>query len=141
MGAWVQHLNEQECWRLLARSPVGRVGVLIDSAPEIYPVNHLVYDDTIVFRTDPGAKLRGLTRSPMVCFEVDELDTANRTAWSVLVKGRAREIDPPTPLHRLAELPWDCWELGPKDHWIRIVAAEITGRRIERLEPAPPNPT
>ncbi len=135
MGVSVQHLSVRECWELLALAPVGRVGVLVDSGPEIFPVNHLVYEDSVVFRTDPGTKLSGLTRSPAVCFEVDDLNTADRTAWSVLVKGRARELLPPTALHRLAELPWDCWELETeKTHWIRIVPEEITGRRIDRIE-------
>jgi hypothetical protein len=43
--------------------------------PEIYPVNHLVDRGTIVFRTDPGTKQRGLLRSPAVCNEADGLDT------------------------------------------------------------------
>lgn len=53
---WLEHLSTPECWRLLAQSPVGRVGVLVDSAPEIYPVNHVVDEQTVVFRTDPGSK-------------------------------------------------------------------------------------
>lgn len=34
---WLEHVNPIECWRLLASTPIGRVGVLVDSAPEIYP--------------------------------------------------------------------------------------------------------
>ena len=51
---WLEHLNPGRCWELLASVPVGRVGVINDSAPEIYPVNHAVDGQTIVFRTDPG---------------------------------------------------------------------------------------
>ena len=68
---WLEHLSLRECWDLLSSTPVGRVGVLVDSAPEIYPVNHAVDGQTIVFRTERGGKLRGLDRSPSVCFEVD----------------------------------------------------------------------
>lgn len=46
---------------------MGRVGVLVDSAPEIYPVNHVVDRQTIVFRTDTGSKLGGLDRSSSPC--------------------------------------------------------------------------
>jgi nitroimidazol reductase NimA-like FMN-containing flavoprotein (pyridoxamine 5'-phosphate oxidase superfamily) len=132
---WLEHLSVPECWKLLALHPVGRVGVLVDSAPEIYPVNHVVDDQTIVFRTDPGNKLRGLDRSPSVCFEVDGLNLDERTGWSVLVKGRAVELTAPDDLRRAAELPLRFWALGDKAHWIRIAPREITGRRIHHPEP------
>jgi uncharacterized protein len=127
---WVEHLNPTDCWSLLAAAPVGRIGVLNDSAPEIYPVNHVVDRGTIVFRTDPGSKLRGLLRSPAVCYQVDGIDPADATGWSVLVKGRATELHDPDDLRRVADLPLHYWTLGDKAHWIRIVADQITGRRI-----------
>jgi uncharacterized protein len=117
---------------MLAAVPVGRVGVLHDSAPEIYPVNHVADGRAIVFRTDPGTKLRALLRSPAVCFEVDGIDAGDATGWSVLVKGRAEEVRDPAELRRLAGLPLRYWSLGDKAHWIRIVPAEVTGRRIGR---------
>jgi len=54
---WLELIPPAECWKLLSGTPVGRVGVLVDSAPEIYPVNFVVDEETIVFRTDPGNKL------------------------------------------------------------------------------------
>ena len=89
---WVEYLSAQACWELLASTPVGRVGVLVDSAPEVYPVNYAVDGHSVVFRTDPGNKLRGLGRSPSVCFQIDSFDLDQRTGWSVLVKGRAEEV-------------------------------------------------
>ncbi len=138
---WLEHLSVAEGWRLVAAAPVGRLGVLVDSAPEIFPVNHAVDGDTIVFRTDPGNKLRGLDRSPSVCFEVDELDPSTSTGWSVMVKGRAVEITDPDELDRARKLPLHFWARGEKGHWIRILPSEITGRRIvvgrERPTPTP----
>jgi uncharacterized protein len=127
---WLEHLSPARCWELLASTPVGRLGVLNDSAPEIYPVNHVVEGGSVVFRTDPGSKLRGLLRSPAVCFEVDGVDPVDATGWSVLVKGRAVEVRDPDELRRLATLPLRYWTLGDKAHWIRVVAAEVSGRRI-----------
>ena len=129
---WMEHLSPQECWALLREVPIGRVGVLVDSAPEIYPVNYGVDGETIVFRTDPGTKLRALDRSPTVCFEVDLVDVEARGGWSVLVKGRALELTQPADLLTAAELPLRFWGSGDKFHWIRIVPVEITGRRIAR---------
>ena len=129
---WVEHLSPAACWSRLATSPVGRVGVLVDSAPEIYPVNYVVDGEAIVFRTDPGSKLRGLDRSPAVCFEVDVLDPETRTGWSVLVKGRASEITRAAEVRRAAQLPLRFWSLGEKACWVRIVPTEVTGREIHR---------
>jgi uncharacterized protein len=138
---WLEHLDEEECWELLAGSPVGRIGVLVDSAPEVYPVNHVVEAGTIVFRTDPGNTLRGIDRSPSVCFEVDHVDTAHRGGWSVLVKGRAEEVVDARAVRRAADLGLDFWDLGEKAHWIRIVPREVTGRRIgTEVSPPPGGP-
>lgn len=127
---WMEHIPEQECWALVAAAPIGRVGVLVDSAPEIYPVNHAVDGNTILFRTDAGSKLRGLDRSPSVSFEVDGVDAEARSGWSVLVKGRAVELTSAEELLTASELPLTFWGPGPKSHWIRIVPTEVTGRRI-----------
>lgn len=127
---WLEHLTEDECWDLLARVPVGRIGVLVDSAPEVYPMNHVVDGRTIVFRTDPGNTLRGIDRSPSVCFEVDEVDATHRSGWSVLVKGRASEVFDAGEVRRVTELGLDFWDLGDKAHWVRIEPRQVTGRRI-----------
>lgn len=126
----LEFLNAPTCWELLASTPVGRIGVLNDSAPEIYPLNHVVDDRTIVFRTDPGTKLRGLLRSPSVCYEVDGFDPDGTTGWSVLVKGRAVQIKDPAELRAVSQLPLHLWTIGDKVHWVRIVPVEVTGRRI-----------
>lgn len=127
---WLEHLTPAQCWQLLASTPVGRIGVLRNSAPEIYPVNHVVDHASVVFRTDPGSKLHGLIRSPAVCYEVDAVDPATSTGWSVLVKGRATEVRDQHELDRLSDLHLRFWVPGTKQHWVRIIADEVTGRRI-----------
>jgi uncharacterized protein len=127
---WLEHIGPAECWSLLASTPVGRIGVLNDSAPEIYPVNHVVDRDTIIFRTDPGSKPRGLLRSPAVCYQVDGIDPADATGWSVLVKGRVAELHNPTTC--VASQTCRC-ATGPsatRPTGSGIVPDEITGRRI-----------
>jgi nitroimidazol reductase NimA-like FMN-containing flavoprotein (pyridoxamine 5'-phosphate oxidase superfamily) len=127
---WLEHLRPEECWRLLRATPVGRIGVLVDSAPEIYPVNHVVDGESIVFRTATGSKLRGLDRSPSVCFQVDGIDPGSHTGWSVLVKGRATIVRGADEIRRVADLPLDYWTEGAKPDWIRITPHQVTGRRI-----------
>jgi uncharacterized protein len=132
-NARIEQLSDEECWGLLADAPVGRVGVIVDDAPEIIRSNHLVYDGTIVFRSDPGTKLAGLARHPVVCFQVDGFDPQQRIGWSVLVKGRAqqvRQMPDADERRRAAGLPVDYWAPGPKWHRVRIVPIDVTGRRI-----------
>jgi nitroimidazol reductase NimA-like FMN-containing flavoprotein (pyridoxamine 5'-phosphate oxidase superfamily) len=126
----MEHLSVARCWELLASHPVGRIGVLYDSAPEIYPVNHLVVDHTIVFRTDVGSKLSALDRSPAVCYQIDGIDAEHSTGWSVLLKGRATVVKEPAQVRYLEAQGLRHWSLGHKAHWVRIVPAEVTGRQI-----------
>ena len=127
---WVEHLSEDECWRRLASTPVGRIGIIYDSAPELYPVNYALDGRAIVIRVDPGRVLAGLTRSPAVCFEIDHIDAGDESGWSVLVKGRAVEIDDEEELRRAGEVVRHPWSVGPKSHWVRITPVEVTGRRV-----------
>jgi hypothetical protein len=83
-----------------------------------------------------GNKLRGLTRSPAVCYQVDGIVPSDQTGWSVLVKGRAVDVDDPDDVRRVARLPLRHWAVGHKFHWIRILPVEVTGRRIWNGTPA-----
>jgi nitroimidazol reductase NimA-like FMN-containing flavoprotein (pyridoxamine 5'-phosphate oxidase superfamily) len=104
--------------------------VIVDSAPEVYPVNHVIDSRTIVFRTDAGNKLRGIDRSPSVCYQVDGLDNEDCTGWSVLVKGRATEVAFADEIRALRELSWPFWTVDDRAHWFRIVPRELTGRHL-----------
>jgi nitroimidazol reductase NimA-like FMN-containing flavoprotein (pyridoxamine 5'-phosphate oxidase superfamily) len=95
-------------------------------------VNYVVDGRTIVFRTDRGTTLAGLLRWSSVAFEIDEIDRADRTGWSVLVKGDAREVTSPDQLATLRARPLDVWRVGEAPRWIRVVPAEVTGRRLLR---------
>jgi nitroimidazol reductase NimA-like FMN-containing flavoprotein (pyridoxamine 5'-phosphate oxidase superfamily) len=131
-AVWMEHLPPDKSWRLLALASVGRVGVVVDGLPEIYPVNYAVDDRSIVFRTEPGSKLRGLAGHAMVCFEADGLNFDDHTGWSVLARGRATDVAGAAETHRLEALPVDFWWVAEHPHWIRIDVAEITGREIHR---------
>jgi nitroimidazol reductase NimA-like FMN-containing flavoprotein (pyridoxamine 5'-phosphate oxidase superfamily) len=125
----LEDLDEAECWARLSEVPVGRIGVVYQGAPEIYPVNYVVDDGTIVFRTGPGTKLAGLAGHPAVCFQIDGIDVRERTGWSVLVKGQAQQVRG-EQRDRVEDLPLDYWPAGRKWFWIRVVPTEVTGRRV-----------
>jgi hypothetical protein len=119
----------EECLRLLEATSVGRLAVVFDDQPLIFPINYALVGSHVVFRTDPGTKLQAAV-GRRVAFEIDGVDTLYHEGWSVLVIGTAiEEHDEPrrADLKKLAVGPWGP---GPKDHWIRIQTAAITGRRI-----------
>jgi nitroimidazol reductase NimA-like FMN-containing flavoprotein (pyridoxamine 5'-phosphate oxidase superfamily) len=128
----MERLSRAECWKLLEQAPVGRLAVIVDGVPVVYPVNHMVEWDAIVIRSDPGSKLAGLTEGAPVSFEVDDLEPDGRRGWSVLVKGRARPMRDPAMVALAERHPPAIWTTNEKPHWIRIVPTQVTGRRIWR---------
>jgi len=83
-----------------------------------------------VFRTDPGSKLDTTADSAPVALEVDAVDEATRTGWSVIVRGQVAKVVEPADLERLRALPLYPWAPGAKARYVRIRPASITGRRI-----------
>jgi nitroimidazol reductase NimA-like FMN-containing flavoprotein (pyridoxamine 5'-phosphate oxidase superfamily) len=129
-GVRWQELTKSECFALLARESLGRVAVVDDRGPVMFPVNFVLDRHMVVFRTDEGTKLDAACRGSQVAFEIDGTDTAARTGWSVLIRGEAIEVTDPAELARLRKLPLDPWAPGPKTHHVRILPAVLTGRRI-----------
>jgi nitroimidazol reductase NimA-like FMN-containing flavoprotein (pyridoxamine 5'-phosphate oxidase superfamily) len=125
-----QELTKSECFELLAREHLGRVAVVDDLGPVVFPVNFVLDRHMVVLRTDAGTKLDAAIRGSRVAFEIDGTDTAAHTGWSVLVRGEAVEVTDPAELARLRKLPLDPWAPGVKTHYVRILPAALTGRRI-----------
>jgi nitroimidazol reductase NimA-like FMN-containing flavoprotein (pyridoxamine 5'-phosphate oxidase superfamily) len=128
----IASLSGDECRDLLATREVGRLAVVIGGYPEIFPVNYALARDRILIRTDPGAKLSHATFE-RVCFEVDQLDTATRTGWSVLVKGVVHELEEDD--HHAGELGTaanriEPWAGGDRSHVLVVTPVSVTGRRI-----------
>lgn len=128
-----EELDLKECRRLLAEERIGRLAVVVDGRPEVFPVNYGLDGDGIVFRTNHGRKVLGL--SGEVAFEVDSFDPAERRGWSVVVHGRAEDITKfdGRRLREQAEMPW----AGPKDILVRITPLLVTGRRVRPAGSAP----
>jgi nitroimidazol reductase NimA-like FMN-containing flavoprotein (pyridoxamine 5'-phosphate oxidase superfamily) len=119
-------IDLDDCLKLLRAHTVGRFAVARPGeAPLVVPVNYLLDGDAIMFRTATGTKLERLRDQP-VAFQLDEFDYAHQTGWSVLVTGVAYEATHFETDH--LELP--SWSKGAKTHWVRVVPASITGRRL-----------
>jgi nitroimidazol reductase NimA-like FMN-containing flavoprotein (pyridoxamine 5'-phosphate oxidase superfamily) len=100
-----QDLTKSECFRLLAGQQVGRVVLIDDRGPIALPVNFVLDRHTVLLRTGEGTKLDVAGRGAPVAFEVDGVDEATRTGWSVLVRGEATEVTDMDDLARVQQLP------------------------------------
>ena len=129
-------LEPDACWALLRGTDVGRLAVVIGDRPEIFPLNYAVDRGTIVFRTAPGTKLAAVASSPTVAFETDGYDEESDQAWSVVVKGRAEVVHGFIALLDTTDLPVFPWQETTKGQFVRIVAAEVTGRQFRKADPS-----
>jgi nitroimidazol reductase NimA-like FMN-containing flavoprotein (pyridoxamine 5'-phosphate oxidase superfamily) len=124
----VDVLGDEDSWHLLASADLGRLAVSIDGGVDIFPINYVVADRVIFFRTAPGSKLIDITKHPMVALESDGIH--NRRRWSVVVKGFAErlgldeEIEASGVLSLYSQLPTEKW------NYVRITGSSITGRQF-----------
>ena len=125
-------LDEPACRDFLRQAPIGRLGVLVDGRPEIFPIAHAYDEETgsLVFPTHRGTKLESALAWPWVAFEVDGLDIERGEGWSVLVVGRAELVDDDAAVERARTARRLPWRAGPGACWLRIVPSKVTGRRL-----------
>lgn len=135
-------LSEEECWRLLGNSGVGRLVVVVGHQPDIFPVNYIVDDaQTIVIRSAEGTKLAAALMGQLVAFEIDAFDEDYHAGWSVVVHGTASEDRTLPGVMHDEELGLETWADGKKSRYIHIKANTITGRRLPPLpEPVERDP-
>lgn len=126
-------INVSEAWALLRAAVVGRLAVVVEDQPEIFPVNYLVDHGTLIFRTAEGTKLASAV-GRVVAFEVDGYDPASGEAWSVVVKGMAEEIQQLYEVLDALDLPLFPWHTAPKPHFVRIIPDSVSGRRFHVLD-------
>lgn len=124
-------LGERECARLLQTQSVGRIALVVDGRPEIFPVNYVFDGGVVVFRTSTGLKLERGPYTP-AAFEVDHFDPHDRVAWSVVVHGTAQDISQSLDSlsERLRSLAVKPAAPGSRHNWMAVYADKMTGRRF-----------
>lgn len=124
-------LTREECLLRLGRGGVGRVAVSVGALPAILPVNYIMVDGDVVFRTGAGTKLEAALSSAVVAFEVDDTDAMSHRGWSVLVVGVARIVEDPSKVVPAGSIPaLSPWAGGDRDRFVHIETTVITGRQL-----------
>jgi nitroimidazol reductase NimA-like FMN-containing flavoprotein (pyridoxamine 5'-phosphate oxidase superfamily) len=107
---------------------VGRLAICPGGEPLVFPLNYAVDGDAVIFRTEVGTKLSGITRS-LATFEVDHLDASGR-GWAISFEGLAQEVldaDPVSLRARIDALRLDAWPGGDRTHVVRITPYGMRG--------------
>lgn len=127
----VRDLDRRECRELLRLGVLGRLATAAGGEPDIFPVNYYSDGESVLIRTAPGTKLLELTVHDTVAFEIDGFD--NLEAWSVVVHGRARELQSGAELDEAERSPLRPWIPTLKYRFVRISVDSISGRRFRRV--------
>jgi uncharacterized protein len=126
----LEHMPRDECMRLMASVPVGRIVYTRQALPAVALVNFALLDGDIVIRTDAGGELAAATRGAIVAFEADSVDTVEHAGWSVTVVGDSRAVTGSEEIQDLARIALTPWAPVKRDHYIRISPAIVHGRRL-----------
>ena len=135
----VEELSEAESLRLIEQAEVGRIGFTGRFGPVVLPVNFKVLDGSVVFRTEVGSPLGEDLRTGIaeaeykVAFEIDDINNAERTGWSVLIQGAAHYVDKEEERAAVVKAGVEPWVGGERDLYVRIRPTLISGRRVRRV--------
>lgn len=128
-------LTIDQCWELLNDAAVGRLALIVDNHPEIFPVNYVLERRSIVFRTDGGIKLWGAMIAKPAAFEIDGYDPHTEEAWSVVARGDTEVIHDVEEKAAADALNLEPWHPGRKDHYVRLSPRALNGRRFKVNKP------
>jgi len=125
----LERMDPDACLELIRTQRVGRLAAVIGGRPEIFPMNFAVADGAVLMRSEDGTKLAAVEGGD-VAFEVDAVAEAFRSGWSVIVHGRLERVEDPEDVRRAELTGLQAWSQSGKPHWLRLAAAEVSGRRI-----------
>ncbi len=119
---------------MLGQTTVGRLALIVENHPDIFPVNYVLDEGSIVFRTGIGTKFWSSMRDPCA-LEIDGFNAGSGKAWSVVVRGQARLIVDQQEKAAADALHLDPWQPGSKRHYLRLSFDAVTGRRFKTTRP------
>lgn len=123
-------LSTDECLHYLRPGGLGRVGLIAAGVPVVLPVNFILHDGLIQFRTSAGVKLQAVLTGSLLSFEIDHHDPAAGEGWSVVAFGPAAATADPAALASAAEAGLTPEAPGPHEILVQLRPFIVTGRRF-----------
>lgn len=125
----LEELDRNRCLQLLRTAVIGRLAWSDDDRVYLLPVNYIMDGEDIIIRSAPGAKLAAARGGQQCAFEVDDVEPALHTGWSVVASGLAAEVTDAEEAHRLAGMVHP-WSRGQRPNVVRLSIEQVTGRRL-----------
>ena len=119
----------------LEANGVGRVAAVLDCRPYICPVNYIMHEGAVIFRTRSGSHLHKATRDSYAALEIDSTDFTYHEGWSVRVRGRASHVVDPAEVIALERVCVAPWAGDDRDCFVQIRMDEVRGERISHRHP------
>jgi hypothetical protein len=123
-------LSKADCLRRLSSVPLGRLVYTYGGLPAIRLVNFVLDDDTIVFSTGPGDKLRAAERGDVVAFEADDVDLERHVGWTVTAIGHLSVVTADETAALRSSLPLHSWLPMEDPDVVRLGIESLHGRRL-----------
>lgn len=123
-------LSKADCLRLLHSVPLGRLVYTYGGLPAIRLVNFILDDDTIVFSTGTGDKLRAAERGDVVAFEADDVDHERHVGWTVTAIGHLSVVTTDEAATLRHTLPLHSWLPLDAPELVRLGIESLDGRRL-----------
>ncbi len=89
----MESITAEQARRFLDESLVAHIGVISEGEPYVTPMSFVVDEDRILFRTKPGKRYEAMLENPVVSIEASTFDDETGDWTSVIVRGRAAEVD------------------------------------------------
>lgn len=123
-----------DAWRLLRTAEVARIAWHGPEGVSIVPVNCVVADGALWFRTARDAAVARAGDGLEVAVEVDHLDPVARSGWSVVMRSTVELVDPEAAPDRVGEL--GVWPDGARPVYVRLRPREVSGRKLVARTPS-----
>lgn len=127
-GRYMVETAAFEAWELLSRAEVARVAWSGPDGVSILPVNCIVAEGALWFRTAPTSAIIRAGADLEVTVEADDLDPVRRTGWSVVMRAVVELVDPDDAPAVVSELR--IWPGGSRTVCVRLEPLAVTGRQI-----------
>lgn len=119
-------LSADEAWERLETQEVGRLVTHVADFVDVVPINYVVDNRSIVFRSAAGSKLSQLTVNSNVAFEVDSFDGSR--GWSVVIHGNASAIESEAEILQVEKLDLRPFVATLKPNFVRIEPTTVSAR-------------
>lgn len=119
-------LGQLSCRQLLSTHQRGRIALNGNPSPEVVPVDYVLSDNSIYFRTGDNISEMASDGSQEATFQVDGSNPERRSSWNVMVRGHLENAD---ASEEPEELPGPL-DIAERPHLVQMSIDEMEGREV-----------